>query len=97
LTQRASEAWNTETTKRIDQIGARASVQARIIRLTVINVRLAEWARKTSWTYTFKTIDFVDTRTAVLATIHRTVVHLKKSKRKTPVNIQIFNQYKIQK
>ncbi len=76
LAQRASEAWNTEAAERIDQVGARASVQAGIIRLAVVNVRLAQGSRKTGWADTFKTIDFVDTGTAVLATVDSAVINL---------------------
>lgn len=76
LAQRASEARHAEAAERIDQVGARASVQARIIRLAVIDVRLAQWARKTRWAYTFETVHLVDTRAAILAPIHSAVIHL---------------------
>ena len=82
LAQRASEAWHTEAAERIDQVGARASVQARIIRLTVVNVRLAEGSRKTGRAYAFKTIDLVDAGTAVLAPVDSAVINLSSKKEK---------------
>lgn len=76
LAKRTGESRNAKAAKRVDQVRASSTIEAWVVRLAVVNVRLAERARKAGGTDALEAVHLVDARAAILALVHGAIVHL---------------------
>lgn len=82
LAQRSREAGHADAAERVDQIGTRAAVEARVIQLAVVNVRLAERTGEANGADALEAVHLVDARASILASVHGAIIDLDKQNKR---------------